>query len=57
MDNVKRLIKPNGHFIQNRKTELIVGALMFVIGALFLWDAWNGRGKNAPWPLGGILPF
>lgn len=57
MDNVKRLIKPNGHFIQNRKTELIVGLIVFVAGALLLWDAWNGRGKNAPWPLGGILPF
>lgn len=57
MDNVKRLIKPNGHFIQNRKTEMIVGAVVFVLGALLLWDAWNGRGKNAPWPLGGILPF
>lgn len=57
MDNVKRLIKPNGHFIQNRKTEMIVGAIVFVLGALLLWDAWNGRGKNAPWPLGGILPF
>lgn len=45
------------HIIASRKTELIIGALFFVVGSLLLWDAFDARGKSAPWPFGAILPF
>lgn len=58
MDNVKRLLKPNGgHFIQDRKTEIILGIILFLVGALLLYDAFDARGKKVPWPGGGILPW
>lgn len=57
MDNVKRRIKPHGHFMKSRNGEILVGALLFLLGALFLWDAFDGRGKNPPWPLGAIFPW
>ncbi len=56
-ENVRRLVKGNGHFIASRKTEIVIGCALFIIGSLLLWDAFNGRGRNAPWPFGGILPF
>lgn len=37
--------------------ELVIGIILFIAGAMLLWDAWNGRGKDAPWPIGAILPF
>jgi len=52
-----RRVQKKGHFIKNRNAELVTGALLFIVGAILLWDAYNGRGKNAPWPLGGIFPF
>ena len=57
MENVKRAVKPTGHFINNRKTEIILGAVMFLLGALLLWDAFDGRGKKLPWPLGAVAPW
>jgi hypothetical protein len=57
VDNIKRLIKPEGHFINNRKVEIIIGAILFMIGALLLWDAFDGRNKKAPWPVGAVTPW
>lgn len=57
MDNVKRFIKPKGHFIQDRKLEIIVGIILFMIGSLLLWDAFDGRGRKMPWPGGAIAPW
>jgi len=57
MDNLKRRIKPNGHFIRNRKVEIGVGIVLFLVGALMIWDAYDGRGKKVPWPAGGLLPW
>jgi hypothetical protein len=57
VDNVKRLIKPNGHFIKDRKTEILVGVLLFIVGSLLLYDAFDARGKKVPWPGGAIAPW
>lgn len=57
MDNVKRAVKPRGHFIQNRSIEIAVGAILFMLGALLLYDAFDGRGRHLPWPLGAIAPW
>lgn len=57
MDNVKRLVKPKGHFIQSRKTEIMVGLALFLIGAVLLYDAFDARGKKIPWPGGAITPW
>ena len=57
MDNVKRLVKPRGHFINDRRTELLFGFLMFAFGALLLFDAFNGRGKDLPWPANKLVPW
>lgn len=57
MDNVKRAIKPRGHFVKNRKTEIFLGIVLFMAGALLIWDAFDGRGRKVPWPGGAILPW
>jgi hypothetical protein len=57
MDNIKRVVKPHGHFMKDRKVEILVGAVLFLIGALLLWDAFDGRGKHMPWPMGAIAPW
>jgi hypothetical protein len=57
MENVKRLVKPKGHFIQNRMLEILVGVVLFMAGALLVYDAYDGRGKKLPWPGGAIAPW
>jgi hypothetical protein len=57
MDNVKRLIKPRGHFMQNRMLEILIGIVLFMAGALLVYDAYDGRGKKLPWPAGAVAPW
>lgn len=58
MDNVKRALKPNGgHFIKDRKAEILIGVILFLVGALLLFDAFDARGKKVPWPGGAIMPW
>lgn len=57
MDNVKNAIKPKGHFLKNRRTEIMLGAILFLVGALLLYDAFDARGKKMPWPAGAITPW
>jgi hypothetical protein len=57
MDNIKRIVKPHGHFIQNRKYEIFIGLVLFLTGALMLYDAFDARGKKIPWPGGAIAPW
>lgn len=45
------------HAIQDRKKEIMIGLVFFIIGSYLLWDAWGHRGKNTPWPLGMAMPF
>lgn len=57
MDNVKKFVKPSGHFIGDRRVEIFIGLILFFTGALMLWDAFDGRGKKVPWPGGAIMPW
>lgn len=58
MENVKRLLKPRGgHFIKDRKTEILLGVILFMVGALLLYDAFDARGKKLPWPAGAVAPW
>ena len=47
----------NAHLIKDRKTEICVGLLLFLIGAVLIYDAFDRRGKKVPWPGGAILPW
>jgi putative Mn2+ efflux pump MntP len=53
----KRLTKRSGHFMKNRKGEIILGLVLVVVGCLLLWDAFDNRGKKMPWPGGGLAPW
>jgi hypothetical protein len=57
MDNVKRRLVGNKHFIENRKAEILIGLALFLLGSLLMYDAFDGRGKKVPWPGGAILPW
>jgi len=57
VENVKRALKPRGHFIQNRGAEIWIGVFLFLFGALLLYDAFDARGKKLPWPAGAIAPW
>jgi hypothetical protein len=57
LDSVKNRIKPHGHFIQNRKKEIVIGVVLFLVGALLLYDAFDARGKKMPWPAGAVTPW
>jgi hypothetical protein len=46
-----------GHIIQNRKYEIIIGILAFLLGCFLLYDAFDKRGKKMPWPAGGMAPW
>lgn len=57
MENVKNLIKPSGHFMKNRGAEIVLGIVLFMVGCLLLYDAFDARGKKMPWPGGAIAPW
>jgi len=47
--------QPRKHVIQNRMLEIVV-ALSFAIAATYLlYDAFNWRGKDMPWPFSGLF--
>lgn len=54
---VSKHVQKHGHFIQNRKTEAVVGFIVAIIGMILIWDAFDGRGKKLPWPAGGLAPW
>ncbi len=43
--------------IPDQRVALAAGGVLFVLGAFLLYDAWDGRGQSAPWPLGAVMPF
>lgn len=57
MDSIKKRLKPRGHFINDRKTEIFVGFLLFFVGALLIYDAFDSRGKPMPWPASLVTPW
>jgi hypothetical protein len=50
-------LKPKGHYIQNRKLEIGLGLLMFLLGCFLIYDAFDARGKRMPWPASGLAPW
>lgn len=44
-----------GPRIQDRRTEVLVGAVLLIAGSWFMWDAYDGRGRRRPWGL-SLLP-
>jgi hypothetical protein len=57
VEDLKKAIKKRGHFIESRPAEIFIGIFFFLVGALLVWDAFDGRGKKLPWPLGAIAPW
>jgi hypothetical protein len=55
--SLKTAVKPKGHYINSRRTEIAVGLLLFVVGCFLLWDAFDNRGRKMPWPAGGLAPW
>lgn len=56
MKPLSQKLKGN-HLIRDRNTEILVGLLLFVIGSVFLYDAFNARGKDLPWPASVLAPW
>jgi hypothetical protein len=50
-------LKQGQHFVKDRRIEIGLGFLAFVIGSYLLWDAYDNRGKNMKFPLGSFMPF
>lgn len=45
------------HLIQNRRLEIGIGILFFLIGAILVYDAYDARGKKVPWPASMLAPW
>lgn len=45
------------HPIGDRHTELLVGLVLFALGAWLIRDAHEGRGRKTPWPLSLVTPY
>jgi hypothetical protein len=45
------------HLMQNRRMEIALGLLAFVIGCILIYDAYDARGKRLPWPASGLTPW
>jgi hypothetical protein len=45
------------HLIQNRSLEIYAGIMLFVIGSILVYDAFNARGKELPWPFKLLAPW
>jgi hypothetical protein len=54
---VRNPLKPKGHWVQSRNWEMVTGVALFAIGCMLLWDAFDNRGRKAPWPVGALTPW
>jgi hypothetical protein len=54
---VRNRVERKGHFIKDRKTEIILGLILALVGMILLWDAFDMRGKKMPWPASGLAPW
>lgn len=43
--------------IKSHGAALALGTIAAVIGFCWLYDAFDGQGRDAPFPLGAILPW
>lgn len=49
--------RPRRHLIADRHAEIAAGLVLFALGAVLLHDAWDGRGRRVPWPMGAVMPW
>lgn len=40
-----------------QRPQVLLGLVIFTVGAAILWHAWKDPDHNAPWPLGAWMPF
>lgn len=43
--------------IKDKRTAVIVGSALTLLGFVILYDAWEGRGGKRPFLLGVVLPW
>lgn len=43
--------------MKNRGAQIALGLLIFIVGSLLLYDAFNGRGRPIPWPASKLTPW
>jgi hypothetical protein len=55
--SVKGYVGRHGHFIQNRKYEILLAVVLMLVGSLLLYDAYDTRGKKLPWPASVLAPW
>lgn len=55
--SIKSKLKASGNLVKNRKVEVAFAIAFLVFGCVLLWDAFEGRGKNLPWPFSGLAPY
>lgn len=41
----------------NPRAAAWLGLGLFLLGAIWLYDAYDGRGKQGPWPLSTLFPW
>lgn len=57
MAGLKNVVRKQGHFIESRGKEVAIGMVLALVGLVLLWDAFDGRGKNLPWPASKLAPW
>lgn len=44
-------------WVKDKRTSILVGGLLTLLGFVILYDAWEGRGGRKPRLLGPLLPW
>jgi hypothetical protein len=44
-------------WVRDKRTSILVGGVLTVVGFVILYDAWEGRGGKKPRLLGPLLPW
>lgn len=47
--------KPKRHAIQSRTAEIIVALVFLGVATYLMYDAFDWRNKDMPWPLSGLF--
>lgn len=55
--SVTSRFKQRGHFIEDRKKEIVIGLLLFIVAGLLMYDAFEKRGRPVPWPVSKFVPW
>ena len=43
--------------IRSHGLAVVAGSVVVIVGFCWLYDAFDGQGRNPPFPLGAIFPF